>query len=130
MLRPVVSGLLSLLTTCPDPKDNEAPVIHEITLGAVEDTPFVIQRGQLDISDPDGDAVYVRLQPPASGTIVGDDNGPWTYTPSIDFTGRDQVLVQVTDGLAGAEAWLSLDVPANESKPVVWRREQASLGIT
>jgi large repetitive protein len=118
MIRPVVSALVSLLTTCPGDPDNQAPVIRDVVLTTAEDTPFVIRLEQIDVTDPDGDPVQVRLLAPQHGTLVGADNGPWIYTPAPEYSGRDEIRVQATDGENGAEGRIVFDITAVDDAPV------------
>src|SRR5690349_13755477 len=100
MIRPAVGALVSLLTTCPGQGDNQPPIVRDVSLSTVEDTPLIVRRDQLDISDPDGDELQFRLLPPAHGALDG--SGPWTYRPAQDYSGRDSIRIEVTDGELGA----------------------------
>src|SRR5688572_26079730 len=112
MIRPAVGALVSMLTTCPGngDGDNRPPVVHDISLSAVEDMPLIVSRELLDISDPDGDLLQFRLLPPAHGVLDG--TGPWTYTPAQNYVGRDSIRLEVTDGELGAAGTLWVDVAA------------------
>lgn len=66
---------------------------------ANDDSYTVQQGGQLVVepagvlandTDPDGDPLHAHLiTPPANGTLTGNTNGSFTYTPTADFSGDD-----------------------------------------
>jgi hypothetical protein len=55
--------------------------------------------GTLQASDPDGDPLtFSTGTAPASGTVVVNGNGSFTYTPAPGFTGSDSFSFVVSDG--------------------------------
>ncbi|AQR63000.1 hypothetical protein BZG35_16040 [Brevundimonas sp. LM2] len=92
--------------------DNTAPI-------AVNDA-FVTLPGEAvsgDVrandSDPDGDPLNVTLVTgPASGTLVLNDSGSFTYTPNAGFVGTDTFIYSVFDGQVLAQATASIAVTA------------------
>ena len=41
--------------------------------------------------------------PPASGTLVVNPDGTWTYTPNSDYAGADQLVYHINDGSADSQ---------------------------
>ncbi|MBV0911771.1 Ig-like domain-containing protein [Anianabacter salinae] len=75
---------------------NDAPVGTDFVLAMNEDT---TARGQLAATDADGDALSFALaQGAASGLVVLQSNGAFTYTPNADFQGTDSFTYTVSDG--------------------------------
>src|SRR5690349_2441382 len=115
MIRPVTSGVIAWLTMCPG-HGNRPPVVHDISLRTAEDTPLVVRKDQLRISDPDGDRVEVRLLTPGHGTLSG--SNPWTYRPYGNYSGRETIRIQASDGRVTSTATLTIDVTAVNDAPV------------
>jgi LPXTG-motif cell wall-anchored protein len=54
-------------------------------------------------TDVDGDSLtYSKASDPTHGTVVVNEDGTWTYTPSKDFSGTDSFTVKVDDGHGGS----------------------------
>jgi VCBS repeat-containing protein len=50
-------------------------------------------------SDPDGDSISaVQFTTPAHGTVVGNANGGFTYTPANNYSGLDSFTYKASDG--------------------------------
>ena len=79
---------------------NDAPVLDNDTVITNEDTPI---NGDITDSgdfDPDGTPLTTNTTPvvgPSNGTIVINPDGTYTYTPSINYSGPDLVIVSVCD---------------------------------
>ena len=75
----------------------------------------------LNDSDLDGDSLSVNTTPvsgPASGTLVLNANGTFTYTPNANFNGTDSFVYQVTDGNGGStQAVVAITVNAVNDAP-------------
>src|SRR5258705_12392789 len=79
---------------------NDAPVIDNETISTNEDTTFSGDLTDGGDSDPDGTALTANTTPvsgPSNGSILINANGTYTYTPSANFNGTDQVVVSICD---------------------------------
>lgn len=78
----------------------------EITLD--EDTEY---SGSFSFTDPDGDTLtYSVVEGAKNGSFSLQQNGNYTYTPSADYFGQDQVALSVSDGTATVDFTLSIAV--------------------
>ncbi|RTL31059.1 MAG: tandem-95 repeat protein, partial [Burkholderiales bacterium] len=78
---------------------NLDPHTGHYSLTTDEDKPV---SGQVKATDPDGDPLtYVKGSDPQHGTVVVNEDGTWTYTPSKDYNGSDSFTVTVSDGYGG-----------------------------
>lgn len=92
--------------------ENQPPTALNTSISAIGGVPV---SGALSFSDPDGDALTVRIDSyPSYGVIQLMPDGKFIYTPDITHTGTDSVRYTVTDrfGLSAA-AVLSINVSAN-----------------
>ncbi|MCK5000971.1 MAG: cadherin-like domain-containing protein, partial [Anaerohalosphaera sp.] len=66
--------------------------------------------------DANGDVIKITWFDDTSeaGGTVTMANGALTYTPPVDFKGRDRFNYSVTDGQLGRPAWVMVDVGENE----------------
>ncbi len=95
--------------------ENRPPVANNVSLNAISGVPC---SGALSYTDPDGDAMKVRIDSyPSYGTLQLLDGGRFVYTPDIDHTGADSIKFTVTDrfGLS-SEAMVSISVSSNPNK--------------
>ena len=84
---------------------NDGPVAVNDSFSTDEDTAYTATLNVNDLllndSDLDGDSLSVSPTPvsgPASGTLVLNADGTFTYTPDANFNGTDSFVYQVTDG--------------------------------
>ena len=86
-------GTVSITVT-----ENHPPAITDPELATFKEIP--VSRDVLSYaSDPDGDAVSLRIgDQPAHGVVACDPTGTCTYEPAADFVGDDSYTVVVTDG--------------------------------
>ncbi|WP_052380483.1 Ig-like domain-containing protein [Paenibacillus camerounensis] len=78
---------------------NQPPVVQNATLGTTQPQPV---SGAIIAFDPDGDPLtYAVSTPPASGTVLLNPDGSFTYTPNPAFVGTDFFTVAVSDGRGG-----------------------------
>ena len=89
-------------------EENTNPVANNDNYVTNIDTPFIATVGVNDLllndSDPDNDPLTVITTPitsPSNGTVVLNDDGTFTYTPSPGFTGTDSFVYQISDGNGG-----------------------------
>jgi regulation of enolase protein 1 (concanavalin A-like superfamily) len=90
---------------------NQMPAAVDDTLQTDVNTDLTVSAADLlaNDSDGDGDALSVTgLGDPASGTLVNNGDGTWTYTPEADFTGTDSFTYTVTDGKDTATATVTV----------------------
>lgn len=107
---------------------NDAPRPVTVAATTFEDTPFGVT---LLAHDPEADPVSWSLETaPAQGdaTLVGN---LLTYAPHQDFSGRDEVDLEVSDGFSSRPVTLSIEVlPLNDPptllpvRPVVTQRNR------
>ena len=84
---------------------NDAPVLSgnkaNLTDGT-EDTDYTITEAQLleGFSDVDGDNLSIVNLTATNGTLTGNANDDWTFTPDTDFNGTVTLNYDVSDGTA------------------------------
>ena len=67
------------------------------------------------VSDPDGDTLMVSaVGLAANGTVVNNDDGTITYTPTENYSGEDQFTFTVSDGDASVDVVVDITVEAAE----------------
>lgn len=100
---------------------NDPPTAAADGFAAVEDTPLV--QGAPGVlandADPDGDSLTATLvSPPASGSLVLDPNGSFTYVPAADAHGPVTFRYRATDGTASSGvAVVTISVAAVNDRP-------------
>ena len=110
-----------------DSSVNDGPVAVNDSFSTAEDTAYTATLNVNDLllndSDLDGDTLSVNTTPvsgPASGTLVLNADGTFTYTPNVNFNGTDSFTYEVTDGNGGsAEATVDITVNSVNDAPVV-----------
>lgn len=81
---------------------NTPPVARDTSVTTLEDTPV---GSQLQAYDPDGNPLtYTILTGPFHGTRSGLNvsTGAFTYTPGLNYNGRDSLTFRVNDGKANS----------------------------
>nr|WP_242531532.1 Ig-like domain-containing protein [Priestia flexa] len=75
---------------------NDPPVgPNEIFVTTLEDTTLI---GQIIATDPDGDVLTYALEnAPINGTAVVNLDGTYTYTPNLNYNGKDSFTVRISD---------------------------------
>jgi uncharacterized protein len=86
---------------------NTPPTVDDLTVEANQDESV---NGQLVLGDEDGDDLTVTYGDPENGTVTGDDDGAFTYTPNAGFFGTDTFTVTVSDGIDQATATVTVNV--------------------
>ena len=99
---------------------NDAPVAVNNSYSMAQDgTLTVAAPGVLgNDSDPDGNAItaVVPFGAASNGTVTGNANGGFSYTPSAGFTGTATFTYQASDGtLTSAPATVSITVNPNQA---------------
>ncbi|MDP0499536.1 MAG: Ig-like domain-containing protein [Verrucomicrobiota bacterium JB022] len=96
---------------------NDVPVAQDLAFTTPEDTALA---GQLAGQDADGDALtYTLVSGPAYGQVVIQAEGGFTYTPPLNFNGKDTFIYQVSDGEYVATAIVSIEVEAVNDVPIM-----------
>lgn len=97
---------------------NDAPEPKGLALTTVEDREVA---GKLLASDVDKDVLTFRLKgAPKHGLVIVDDaTGALRYTPARDQHGPDAFVIETTDGLATADATVTVAVAAASDAPLV-----------
>ncbi|UMM04548.1 tandem-95 repeat protein [Vibrio campbellii] len=125
------NGSEELTFTAEDPSGETVSQVVDFTVAAVadivsdsadivEDTPT-----KLDVLGNDnfeGDAPVVSVEAghePTNGTVVVNNDGTITYTPSQDYNGPDQFTYTVTSGGVTETTTVTLNVTPVNDKPVV-----------
>jgi hypothetical protein len=78
---------------------NDRPVANDDVIQTLKNTPVSGTVSGNDI-DPDGDALLVNptpVVPPTKGTVVLNPNGSYTYTPNLNFVGKDSFEYVICD---------------------------------
>jgi hypothetical protein len=81
---------------------NDPPVARDSALSTGKNTSVL---GRFQSYDVDGGPpAYARLDGPFNGTLTGFDasTGVFTYTPNLDFLGRDSIKFHVFDGVTNS----------------------------
>lgn len=110
---------LSITYIVPDGPANTPPVaVNDVAITA-EDGSTVINVLAND-SDADGHALSVTgVGTPAHGTVVLNQNGTITYTPSANYSGTDSFIYTIGDGNGGtASATVNISVTPVNDPPV------------
>jgi Ca2+-binding RTX toxin-like protein len=89
-------------------------------LGATEDNDFTIDASDLLVgfNDVDGDILSVVNLITSTGTLVGNEDGNYTFTPNANFNGEVVLTYGVTDGIETlTEQSISFNVAAVNDAP-------------
>ncbi len=74
---------------------NQAPWLTPVQISGTGDGPII---GTLGAVDLEGDEIrYVIVAGPASGTLIVDADGTFTYTPGVGFNGVDNFVIAARD---------------------------------
>lgn len=74
---------------------NQAPWLTPVQISGTGDGPIV---GTLGAVDLEGDLIrYIIVTGPASGTLIVDEQGTFTYTPGVGFNGVDNFVISARD---------------------------------
>jgi hypothetical protein len=91
------------------------PTLDDITISAAEDTPLVITV-PLVAAEP-AEVKMTVVTPPSHGTIIG--LGPsYTYTPAVEYSGDDSMVVKAEDVRGTSMATVTIHVAAVDDAPV------------
>jgi hypothetical protein len=96
---------------------NDAPIAANDTVSVTEDTAVVVNVLANDL-DVDEDTLVAKLvDGPSNGTVTLNDDGTFTYTSNLNFTGADSFTYRVSDGQSeSGMATVTLDVtPINDA---------------
>jgi len=95
----------------------DAPVVTSPVAGQTdEDTQLV---GQVSATDADGDTLTYQVGTAAQhGTVSGNAQGQYTYTPDLNFNGNDSFTIKVSDGTALVDAVVNVAVAPIHDAPV------------
>jgi len=119
---PDFSGDDGFVTVATDGLLTSSPVPTDVVVAPVNDPP-TIQDASLTVdaadvgtvtlltADPDGDPLTIEIvAEPAHGAATIEAGDVLRYAPDADFEGLDSVRVEASDGLATAEAVVTIDV--------------------
>jgi gliding motility-associated-like protein len=79
---------------------NDAPVVDDETISVSYNGTFSGDLTDAGDSDVDGTTLVATTTPvsgPSHGSIVINQDGTYTYTPSVNYVGTDMVVVQICD---------------------------------
>lgn len=102
---------------------NGRPVANPDAYAAWEDTPLAVSAASgvlANDTDPEAQPLAATLvTPPAHGTLAGNADGSFTYSPARDFAGMDTLTYAATDGLrVSASATVTITVLPRNDPPV------------
>jgi VCBS repeat-containing protein len=99
---------------------NDGPTTSTVNLNGTEDTTIVITQNQLlaNATDVDGNQLSVANLSSNNGTLVDNQDGTWSFTPSQDFNGTVNLTYQVSDGTASVAGGAIVNVGAVNDTPV------------
>ena len=131
---PNATGTVALTVTVSDGVSSASQLIT-LTITAVNDPPVALGgnfrtsstttafNGSLSAYDPEGSALtFTKLTNPASGTVVVNTNGTFTFTPSVGSSGLVSFTFEVSDGLltsTPATVLITLMGDANADRPLI-----------
>ncbi len=131
---PNATGTVALTVTVSDGVSSASQLIT-LTITAVNDPPVALGgnfrtsstttafNGSLSAYDPEGSALtFTKLTNPASGTVVVNSNGTFTFTPAVGSSGLVSFTFEVSDGLltsAAATVFITLMGDANAARPLI-----------
>ena len=106
----------------PPPPSNRPPVANGDSLTSTNGAPVTFSAASLlqNDTDPDGQPLSVSGVAATSaqgGTIAGNPDGSWTYTPRTGFAGADTFSYVITDGAASATGTVTVSVTAPPPPP-------------
>jgi len=104
-----------MLAACGDGRLPSPPTLHDVSVTTAEDTPLTIS---VPLTAADQSAVHLTIVAvPSHGTLTG--AGPsWTYTPALDYSGDDAVVVRAEDPYGTGMATVTIHVTAVDDAPV------------
>lgn len=104
---------------------NDAPILTDIVASTKKNTLLTGSVFSLGDLDPDGTVLNVNTVPqsgPSNGVILINADGSYTYTPALNFFGKDKVNIQICDSgiplpSACATKVLTIDVTTINTLP-------------
>ncbi len=117
-LAPEPDAVLATLTaTAQVSRPNLPPLPHNQALTLPEDTPF---NGILTADDPEHDPLlFGQSTPPVHGDVLISEDGAFTYTPDLDWSGEDSFGFTVSDGKAEGHGLVSIRVTPLNDDPIL-----------
>ena len=131
---PNATGTVALTVTVSDGASSASQMIT-LTITPLNDPPVALGgkfrtssttaafNGSLSGYDPEGGALtFTKLTNPASGTVVVNTNGTFTFTPTVGSSGLVSFTFEVSDGLltsASATVFITLMGDANAARPLI-----------
>jgi trimeric autotransporter adhesin len=102
-----------------------SPTLEDVTENLLEDTPST---NTLTTINPIGGVLtYEIVTPTTNGIFTLDDNGTYTYNPSQDYNGLDNVILKVTNEYnLSTTSTISFDIEAVNDAPVINNSEALS----
>lgn len=96
---------------------NQPPVANNLTVNGQEDTPI---SSSVSGTDPENSTLtFSVVTAPASGNVVLNLNGTFTYTPNLNFNGTDSFTFRANDGQLNSNiATVNLNLTAVNDAPV------------
>ena len=103
---PILISIVVILSACSDAAnnstDNTAPVIVADSLTTAEDVPVIFANPAGNDIDVDNDVLTITdITQPEYGSLVENNDGSYTYTPTTNFNGSDKFMYTVSDGHGG-----------------------------
>lgn len=99
---------------------NNAPVAQNDTASGNEDTPITTGNVLSNDADFEGNSLSITGNSQgANGSVVYNNDGTFTYTPNLDFNGKDSFTYTVSDGSLSSTATVNLTVNAVNDAPAL-----------
>lgn len=104
----ISQGTISINIT----SQNQSPILDNISLNILEDTPTVIP---LPTVDQELDPLTITFSPPNHGSII-ENGAEKTYVPSPNYFGSDTFSYHAFDGISSSTATISINIlPVNDA---------------
>lgn len=111
-------GTVNVTVAQAAPPVNQPPVAKNDSAATVQDKDVVTPNVLANDSDPNGDTITISSFTQAGhGSVVSNNNGTFTYTPSAGWYGNDAFTYSISDGKGGT-ASASVTIAVAQASPL------------